>query len=338
MVYRFEATRISGATNDAWLDHAFIYIRAETAAPDQGAYGTAPTDIDQTTAHLALRTPDLYVDSRRNKPQTIRWDSFGNATDGPVKIDLLADSPAGPQLVTSLAAAAPDNGSFTWTPANFGINYGTHNLRIEISLVANAAVFDRGQETFAVPENTNTFYVNDGNTVGDDDTSAPGNNRNTGKLPSAPKPYPNNILRAYSLAAGQTLYVDTGDYSLFDPLVLSGTAGIGDDEGFTLTGPTNAAHVATLRHALPAQSPPLIDLNDADLMTIRISPWPMPATACLLITAASIWPRPTDNHRQHPRRRPSRHRQHRDVARSFGHQRQQPIWHVYRRAARRANK
>lgn len=268
VVYRFETARISGSTNDAWLDHAFVYIRPETAAPDQGAYGNASTDADLTNAHLALRTPDLYIDWERDKPQTIRWDSFGNAIDAPVNINLLADSPNGPQLLTTLAASAPDIGAFTWTPANFGVDYGTHNLRIEISLVGNPAVFDRSQEAFAVPENTNSFYVNDGAATGDEFATALGSNRNTGKLSSAPKPYPNNVLRTYSLGAGQTLNVDTGEYSLFDPIVLSGTAGIGDDEGFMLSGPTSATHLATLRHALPAQSAPLIDLNDADLMTI----------------------------------------------------------------------
>ena len=169
--------------------------------PPIRALGIAPTDGDISAAHLALRTPDLYVDWERDKPQTIRWDSFGNAADGPVKIDLLADGPNGPELVTTLAAAAPDTGQFTWTPANFGIANGTHNLRIEISLVTNAAVFDRSQEGFTVPENTNTFYVNDAIAASDEYTTAAGSNRNTGKTPSTPKPYPNNILRTYSLGA-----------------------------------------------------------------------------------------------------------------------------------------
>ena len=48
-----------------------------------------------------------------------------------------------------------------------------------------------------VPENTSTFYVNDGSTQGDEFTTAVGSNRNSGKLPGAPQAlseqYPANV-------------------------------------------------------------------------------------------------------------------------------------------------
>ena len=68
--------------------------------------------------------------------------------------------------------------------------YGTYGLRIEVSLVSDPAVFDRSTETFTVPENGSTYYVNDGSTANDQYTTAAGSNRNDGKLPSAPKPNP----------------------------------------------------------------------------------------------------------------------------------------------------
>ena len=40
-------------------------------------------------------------------------------------------------------------------------------------------------------------------------------------------PYPNNILRTYTLGPTDTLYVDTGNYPLLSPLVVSGITGIG---------------------------------------------------------------------------------------------------------------
>src|SRR5262249_19098221 len=147
------------------------------------------------------------------------------------------DGPNGPQLLTNITPATPDTGSFTWVPASSGIDFGTHGLRVQVSLVGSAAVFDRSTEPFAVPENTDTFYVNDATVNPGDLTTAPGSNRNTGKLPSSPKPNPNNILRIYSVGPGQTLSVDAGTYTLLAPLVLSTTSGIGDDAGFTLTGP-----------------------------------------------------------------------------------------------------
>ncbi len=148
--------------------------------------------------------------------------------------------------MASLAASTADDGQFTWTPANSGIAYGTHGLRIHIALVGNSAVLDRSTEPFAVPEDTNTFFVNDADAAGDEYTTAPGSNRHTGKLPQLPKPYPTNLLRVYSLGPTETLFVDTGDYALFDPIVLSGTLGVADDEGFTLTGPVAETRVASL--------------------------------------------------------------------------------------------
>ncbi len=157
----------------------------------------------------------------------------------------------------------------TWTAATNGINFGTYGLRIQISLVGDPAVFDRSTETFTVPENTTTFYVNDDSTVGDQYTTAPGSNRNDGRLPSAPIPYINNILRIYSLGPGDTLYVDTGNYVELGPVVLSSIVGVGDDRGFTLTGPTDPGTAAVLSFANPLTVAPLIELDSTGSTTIE---------------------------------------------------------------------
>ena len=98
--------------------------------------------------------------------------------------------------------------------------------------------------------------------------SAAGSNRNTGRLATAPKPYPNNVLRIYTLGPTQTLFVDTGDYPALYPTVFSPLPGRGDDEGFVLTGPTNVARVASLHHANPLTRAPVVELFDADFVTL----------------------------------------------------------------------
>ncbi len=90
--------------------------------------------------------------------------------------------------MTTISTGAPDNGVFTWIAGNSGVNFNTKGLRIQLSLAANQSVLDRSTETFTVPENTNTFFVNDSSTVGDEYSSAVGNNRSTGKVASAPSP------------------------------------------------------------------------------------------------------------------------------------------------------
>ncbi len=117
-------------------------------------------------------------------------------------IKLLQDTALGPQLVTHITTSTVDDGQFTWIAANSGVNFGTAGLRVEVSLVSNPTILDRSSETFTVPENTNTYFVNDRAASGDEYTSSLGSNRNTGKVATAPKPYPNNVLRIYTLGAG----------------------------------------------------------------------------------------------------------------------------------------
>ena len=160
-------------------------------------------------------------------PEPIRWESLGNVTNAPVRIDLYQDGPNGPQFLLNITPSTPDTGEYDWIAANSGIAYGTYGLRIEISLVGSSNVFDRSTEDFTVPENTTTFYVNDSSTFGDMYTTAPGSNRNDGRIPSQPVPYPNNILRTYAIGPTDTLYIDTGNYAILSPIVLSGITGNG---------------------------------------------------------------------------------------------------------------
>jgi Ca2+-binding RTX toxin-like protein len=265
----FEGTRTTNVDNPWYLDGTFLYVLPEGVAPDLGAYGLTPTEeLQSTRPQIALRFPELYTDWERDVPHSIRWETFNNTADAKVRIDLYKDTPQGPAYLLTIAEEVPDNGEFIWAPANSGIDYGTYGLRIQVSLVGTPAVLDRGTESFTVPENTTTFFVNDRSTANDEYSTAPGDNRNTGKLASAPKPLPNNVLRIYDLGPTHTLFVDTGTYSLFDTVLLSGTLGVGDDEGFTFTGPTDTARVARFRYANPLTVAPLVVMDDADLMTL----------------------------------------------------------------------
>ena len=268
--YRFEGTRLVGTTNNSYLDDAFVYVLGEDAAVAQGADGDQNLARVLERPELALRSPDLYVDFHRDLPGLIEWDSFGNTDDLPVRIDLLQDTSNGPVFHTNIVAVTDDDGRYSWTPADDLIGYGTFGWRIQVSLVGDEVSFDRSTETFSVPENTNTFYVNDGSLVGDQYVTAIGNNRSTGKTPASPKPYPNNVLRIYSLGANQTLFQDAGTYYAFSPTVVSNIVGVGDDEGFVWTGPDLPAFgSADNLPAHPATDAPVVLLDDSDQTTLR---------------------------------------------------------------------
>lgn len=273
-VIRFTADRDTGSSNDAWFDQAYLYAVSEAYVPDLGAYGHGSHEASASAdGRIMLRFPDLYTDWEKLEPLTIRWETVNNVTNSPVRIDLMQDTADGPALLLNLAASTSDDGEFIWIPGDSGIDFGAHGLRIQVSLVHDMTVLDRGQESFSVPEDGDDYYVDDGSNAGDQYTpGATGSNRHTGKTPDAPKSNPVNVLREYTLDSFSTLYVDTGDYPMIYSFVVSGSidTGLGLDEGFLLTGPSNTSVAATLFPAIPGdQSRALIDLNDADFVTIR---------------------------------------------------------------------
>jgi len=274
LVFRFESLRVSGSDSDSYLDNAFLHVLSELEMPNQGGYGFSDFETQANLPHLALRYPDLYVDWEKEKPLTIRWDSFGNAADSPVRIELYQDDPVhGPALLAVIAASTPDDGEHIWIPSTSGVDFGTYGLRIRVSLVNNTSVHDRGTEPFTVPEDGVNYYVDDASNANDEYTpTALGSNRHTGKLATAPKPNPVNLLRTYTLSGGATLRIDTGAYPLIVALRISGSQdlGLGLDEGFTMTGPTNTARVVSLFPAIPGNRfPAIIEVNDADFLTLQ---------------------------------------------------------------------
>ncbi len=272
VTFRFESIRMTGTTNDAHLDNAFVYLLSEAIAPDYGAFGHSDEELPSAGPHIALRYPDLYIDWQRDVAKTIRWQSYDNSANAPVRIDLLQDGPHGPEFVTTIAASTPDDSEFIWIPGNSGVNFDTPGLRIQVSLVGVPFAFDRAQEPFTVPDNSLTFFVDDSSNTDDEYTpTAVGSNRNTGKTATAPKPNPVNLLRAYNLPAGAIVSIDTGSYPLFDPIRISGSVdlGLGLEEAFTLRGPTDTNKDVTISWIYPDGFPQaLIELSDADFMTL----------------------------------------------------------------------
>ena len=263
--YRFESLRESGSTDDSYLDEAFLYVLPETIAPDQGAYGnTASGDLNIAAPHVQLLTPQLHEDWELNQPHTIEWRTL-NGGGSAVKIDLYQDGPGGPTFLKRITASTPDTGQFAWIPANFGLTFGTFGLRVQVSLVATPSASDRSVETFDIPENIHTFYVNDGSTTGDQYTTAVGSNRNDGRLPSAPKPLLSTIFEAYALGPQDTVYVDTGSYRQPTSIVISGNPAIGNGQGVTIVGPSNAGATAQIDATGTTAA---FDVNNANFVTL----------------------------------------------------------------------
>ncbi|MGK7961944.1 right-handed parallel beta-helix repeat-containing protein, partial [Crocosphaera sp.] len=274
LIYEFRSDRDQGNSNDSFLDGAFLQLVSAQIAPDVGAYGNLTTDVAnlEVQPHIALRFPELYTDWEIDKPQIIRWETFNNPTNSPIRIDLYQDGVNSPELLTTLAAGTPDDGQYIWIPSNSDIDFGTYGLRIQVSLVDNPAIFDRSTEPFSTPEDGNQYFVDDNSNTDDESTpNAIGNNRHTGKIATAPKPNPVNLFRIYDVSADDVVNIDTGDYPLIVPLTLSGSQnrGLGLDDGFTFTGPGDPNLEVNLFPAIPGDRPSaLIELIDADFVTL----------------------------------------------------------------------
>ncbi len=268
ILFRFEAERDGTGANLARLDSAFAVMVSARQGTNAGAVPVSVPDAD--APRLRLVYPDLYTDWERSEPLAIRWESFGNTAGSPVRISLWQDSADGPAFLMNVVAATPNDGEFIFIPETAGLNFGTHGLRVQISLVDAPHVFDRADEPFSIPEDGSDYFVDDASNADDAFTpDATGDNRNTGKTALAPKSSPLNLLRAYQLGAGATLHLDTGEYPSLDTLTISGTYdyGFGLDEGFTLQGSTTGVAAifpvlgaGTNRHG--------IVLHDADFVTI----------------------------------------------------------------------
>jgi len=269
VTYRFQSLRESGSTDDSYLDGTFLYVLPNTVATDIGAYDASYASVGQAIAEkIQIQSPDLYVNWTLTGSHQILWSTFGNTGSVPVRIDLYQQTNNGLAFLLNITPSTADDGAYAWIPQGSGLTYGTYGLRIQVSLVGNAAIADSSTENFTIPENGTTYYINDGSTTGDQYTTAGGNNRATGKIAAAPLPLLTTLLRTYALGSADTVYVDTGTYTDFAPIELSGNPAVGSGQGVTILGPTQngaAASIGTLGFTSPA----VIDINDAAYVTLR---------------------------------------------------------------------
>ena len=232
-----------------------------------GAYGNTSQAALSRASFLEVDHPNYYTDWPEDVGRAILWHSF-NVT-GTVDIDLLD---AAGNKVADIAERPVGDGSFGWSPQDSGITGEVNNrYRIRLTSVDSPAVVDTSREVFSVPPTGDDFYVDDGSDTDDQYTpSATGDNRNTGKTPGDPKATLLPVLRSYDLDPQDTVHIDAGNYIHVRNVIISGEAGVGDDEGATFTGPADpAAGVATIDRANTNPGSTNIELNDGDFVTLR---------------------------------------------------------------------
>ncbi|MEO6842783.1 MAG: right-handed parallel beta-helix repeat-containing protein [Bradyrhizobium sp.] len=165
-----------------------------------------------------------------------------SAASQTAKVEVSPDNGSTWVLVANAAPIdAHGNGAVAWTP-NFITAGNTALVRVTVDGVSALS-----RQPFLVTNAGNAFYINDNSTVGDEYTTAVGNDLNSGKTPNAPMASLTALLRNYTLGPGDIVYVDTGSYQMLTDAILgpadSGN-GLAANQQVTFQGPT--AHVATL--------------------------------------------------------------------------------------------
>ena len=152
----------------------------------------------------------------------------------------------------NIATVAATNEVYSWAPTF------AHAAVLWRVAATDFSVASTNARPFSVRPTTNTafkFYVNDDSLANDVYCSAVGSSTNLGISSNAPKRGLQQVIDSYSLRGGDTVYVDTGDYTtnvtvsigVFD----SGTPGnpvriIGSPNGSTLNRGSTSADVLNL--------------------------------------------------------------------------------------------
>lgn len=229
-----------------------------------GAYGNTSLAGVSRPSFLDVDFPNFFTDLVPDVGTPILFHAFN--VSGNVDIDLLD---AAGNFLQDIATVQAADGATTWTPS-LSLASVSARYRIRVRSVDDPSIEDVSREPFSVPPVGTEFYVDNGSNTGDQYTpTAVGNNRNTGKTANDPKASLIALLRSYDLEGADTVFVDAGNYVHVRNIVLSGELTIGNDEGMTITGPTNqGSGSAVLNRANPFPGSTNTELNDADFVTI----------------------------------------------------------------------
>ena len=99
---------------------------------------------------------------------------------------------------------------------------------------------DVSNEPFVITNDGRNYYVNDATVLADDWTTAPGDNRKSGKSDAAPMASLRGLLAAYDLDPGDRIHVDNGDYRVIKTIEVEAL----DHDGITIAGYHNLAYPA----------------------------------------------------------------------------------------------
>ncbi|MHC4716130.1 MAG: right-handed parallel beta-helix repeat-containing protein, partial [Planctomycetota bacterium] len=203
-----------------------------------GAYGNTDEASKSPANYIQVMFPNGSDKLRVGEGEIITWRSGGAV--GSVNILFSRD---GGGAWETLASGVPDDGDYAWNPSGAPTQLGL--IRVEDA--TDPAVGDNSDSTFALGPAGSDYYLNipgDPDTGDNEYTNASGHNANSGTHPDFPMASLRALLAAYDLGPGDTVWVDTGTYSLFATVEIGA-----QDSGMTIRGPVEAGNEAVFDRA-----------------------------------------------------------------------------------------
>lgn len=203
-----------------------------------GLYGgTSLASKSETNSALCLLT--LNHGGVVTGPVALNWLATGMATGHTVRVEVSNDDGETWHLVVPSVSATL--GGVKWNSSSLA---SSPLGRWKVTDLDEPMVTAISARPFVIHHSAITYYVNDDHADGDVYCTELGNSTNTGISPDSPKRWVAEIIDSYNLEPGDTIYVDTGTYSMSQPTVF-GDLDAGDfiqaaDRQVNVIGSTNA--------------------------------------------------------------------------------------------------
>ncbi len=168
--------------------------------------------------------------------QTIRWELGGDAWDGTETLTIEVTRDYGESWSIWTIDAPASTGSFVWDVSGVPPS-ASYRLRIECN--EDTTAWDIS-DVFRIGASVN-YYVNDAAVDNDVYCTAPGTPEGDGASPGTPNSSLQSVLNAYALQPGDTIWLDTGHYTLANNITIGpGDAGTADSPLRILGSPNGA--------------------------------------------------------------------------------------------------
>lgn len=174
---------------------------------DIGAFGNTPEASRTPTNSRLIAVSYNQSGVARGTNALLYWLQNGPVTGHLKHLDVSYDD--GFAWFTIVSNLAVSSTSYVWNTTSF---FTLPNIRWRVRSGSDPAVLDASDASITIRNSNIVYYVNDGSPTGDVYCSGVGSAANSGIQRGQPKASLDQVLAAYDIEPGDTIYIDTGVY------------------------------------------------------------------------------------------------------------------------------